>query len=89
VVRDLVGHGIGKMLHEAPQIPNFGKKNQGPYLKSGMVFAIEPMVNMGSYHVRTQSDNWTVVTMDAKPSAHFEHTVLITQGEPEILTKVN
>ncbi len=86
VVRDLVGHGIGKSLHEAPQIPNFGSKNHGPRLKAGMVFAIEPMVNAGGYQVKTEPDNWTVVTADGLPSAHFEHCVLITKDEPEILT---
>jgi methionyl aminopeptidase len=89
VVRDLVGHGIGQHLHEAPQIPNFGRKNQGPRLKAGMVFAIEPMVNMGHYEVITKEDSWTVVAKDGKPSAHFEHTILVTQDEPEILTKTN
>ena len=88
VVRDLVGHGIGRRLHEEPQIPNFGEKNQGIRLKAGMVFAIEPMVNMGTFEVKTEDDHWTVITADGRPSAHFEHTVLITQGEPEILTKV-
>ncbi|MBN1996596.1 type I methionyl aminopeptidase [candidate division KSB1 bacterium] len=87
VVRDLVGHGIGKSLHEAPQIPNFGTQNHGPRIKAGMVFAIEPMVNVGGYQVKTESDNWTVVTADGLPSAHFEHSVLVTENEPEILTK--
>ena len=86
VVRDLVGHGIGRALHEAPQIPNFGPAGQGPRLKAGMVFAIEPMVNMGGYQVRTEDDHWTVVTVDGLPSAHFEHTIVITNGDPEILT---
>ncbi len=89
VVRDLVGHGIGRNLHEEPQIPNFGKPNRGPLLKEGMVFAIEPMVNMGTHEVRTLSDGWTVVTADGKPSAHYEHTVLIKNGAPEILTEHN
>lgn len=86
VVRDFVGHGVGRQLHEEPQIPNYGRKGSGPKLKAGMTLAIEPMVNMGTGAVRVLGDKWTVVTTDGKPSAHFEHTVLITQGEPEILT---
>jgi methionyl aminopeptidase len=86
VVRDLVGHGIGKEMHEDPNIPNYGPPNKGPRLKSGMVFAIEPMVNMGSFEVFTEEDHWTVVTRDGLPSAHFEHDVVITDGEPDILT---
>ena len=86
VVTALVGHGIGTQLHEEPQIPNYGPPHQGPKLKSGMVFAIEPMINMGSSEVKILKDGWTVVTIDKQPSAHFEHTVLITEGEPEILT---
>lgn len=88
VVRDYVGHGIGNKMHEEPQVPNFGKPGRGPRLKTGMTLAIEPMVNMGTYHVQTLPDNWTVVTRDAKPSAHFEHTIVITDGEPQILTKL-
>ena len=87
VVRDFVGHGIGKSLHEDPQIPNFGSPNQGPRLEQGMVFALEPMVNEGTYEVRVLEDGWTVVTADGKPSAHFEHTIAITDGEPEILSR--
>ncbi len=86
VVRDLVGHGIGKKLHEEPQVPNFGIRGKGPELKSGMILAIEPMVNAGDYHVRVQPNGWTITTLDRKPSAHFEHTVLITENGPEILT---
>jgi methionyl aminopeptidase len=86
VVRDFVGHGIGQSMHEDPQIPNFGPPGRGPRLKSGMVLAIEPMVNIGTYHVKILQDNWTVVTMDGKPSAHYEHTIAITDDEPEILT---
>ncbi len=86
VVRDLCGHGVGKFLHEEPSIPNFGKKGTGPLLKKGMTLAIEPMVNMGTYKVKTNSDGWTVMSADNKPSAHFEHTVLITNGHAEILT---
>jgi len=86
VVRDLVGHGLGTEMHEPPQIPNYGPPGKGPRLKPGMVFAIEPMVNMGSYEVYTKDDDWTVVTSDGKPSAHFEHDIVITNSEPEILT---
>ncbi len=86
VVRDFVGHGIGASLHEEPQIPNFGKPNQGPRLKPGMVLAIEPMVNMGNFEVEIKQDNWTAVTCDKQPSAHFEHTVIVTEDKPEILT---
>jgi methionyl aminopeptidase len=89
VVRELVGHGIGKKLHEDPQVPNYGKRGRGPQLKSGFTLAIEPMVNMGTKNVRTLSDGWTIVTGDSLPSAHYEHTVLILDGEPEILTKHN
>ncbi|MDR2006086.1 MAG: type I methionyl aminopeptidase [Acidaminococcales bacterium] len=88
VVRDYVGHGIGRRMHEDPQIPNFGPENAGPVLKSGMVVAIEPMINSGDWKVKTLSDNWTVVTLDGKPSAHFEHTVAITGDGPDILTKL-
>lgn len=86
VVRDLCGHGVGKHLHEDPSVPNFGKKGTGVKLKKGMTLAIEPMVNEGSYKVKTNTDGWTVVTADGAPSAHFEHTVLINDGKPEILT---
>jgi methionyl aminopeptidase len=89
VVRDLVGHGIGKELHEEPQIPNFGPPGRGPVLKPGMVFAIEPMVNAGSERVITLEDDWTVVTADGKLSAHFEHTVAVTEQGPRILTLQN
>ena len=87
VVRALVGHGIGKEMHEEPQIPNFGQPGSGPLLKSGMILAIEPMVNAGGYEVETLNDNWTVVTQDASPSAHFEHTVAITPEGPLVLTE--
>ncbi|MBN2009141.1 type I methionyl aminopeptidase [candidate division KSB1 bacterium] len=86
VVRELVGHGIGEELHEEPQIPNYGRPNRGPRLKIGMVLAIEPMVNMGGYQVETADDKWTVLTMDGLPSAHFEHTIVITERGPEILS---
>jgi len=87
VVRDLCGHGIGKHLHEDPQISNYGKKGNGPLIKNAMTLALEPMVNMGSYKVIVAEDGWTVLTADGKPSAHFEHTVVIIDGKPEILTK--
>jgi methionyl aminopeptidase len=88
IVRDFVGHGIGRRLHEPPQIPNFGSPGRGPRLRAGMVFAIEPMVNAGGPDVRTLDDQWTAVTDDGSLSAHFEHTILITDNGPEILTKV-
>jgi methionyl aminopeptidase len=86
VVRDFVGHGIGRDLHEEPQVPNFGAPHQGPRLEKGMVFALEPMVNEGTYEVRILSDGWTVVTADGKRSAHFEHTIAITEDGTEILS---
>ena len=88
VVRSLVGHGIGKDLHELPDIPNYGKPNKGPKLKPGMVLAIEPMINQGSYHIKCLSDGWTIVTTDGKNSAHYEHTIAITEDEPFILTSL-
>lgn len=86
VVRDYVGHGVGRKMHESPQIPNFGKPGKGPRLQEGMVLAIEPMINAGTYNVKVLDNNWTVVTVDGKPSAHYEHTVAITDGEPLLLT---
>src|SRR3954468_10874886 len=86
VVREMVGHGVGREMHEEPQIPNFGRKNSGEKIKPGMTLAIEPMVNLGGHQVKTLSDGWTVVTIDGQPSAHFEHTVLTTDSGPEILT---
>jgi methionyl aminopeptidase len=86
VVRDFVGHGIGRDLHEEPQIPNFGTPHQGPRLEKGMVFALEPMVNEGTHEVRVLSDGWTVVTADGKRSAHFEHTIAIMDDGAEILS---
>jgi len=86
VVKELTGHGVGKFLHEDPSIPNYVIPGNSPRLREGMTIAIEPMVNAGSWRVRTLSDGWTIVTEDGKPSAHFEHTVLITKNEPEILT---
>jgi len=88
VVRDYVGHGIGRSMHEDPQVPNYGSPGRGPRLKSGMTLAIEPMVNLGTYEVKTLDDGWTVVTLDGKRSAHFEHSIAITDGKPEILTKL-
>ena len=88
VVTDFVGHGIGKNLHEDPQIPNFGQPGQGPRLKEGMVLALEPMVNMGGASVKVLEDRWTVVTSDGKQSAHFEHTVAVTAQGPVILTEL-
>ncbi|CAM3851537.1 type I methionyl aminopeptidase [Cytobacillus oceanisediminis] len=87
IVREYVGHGVGQDLHEDPQIPHYGPPNRGPRLKPGMVLAIEPMVNAGSRYVKTLADNWTVVTVDGKMCAHFEHTIAITESGYEILTK--
>ncbi|MBS4535536.1 type I methionyl aminopeptidase [Clostridium sp. D2Q-14] len=88
VVRDYVGHGIGQQMHEDPQIPHFGPPGKGPRLRKGMVLAIEPMVNEGTFKVKVLEDDWTVVTLDNKLSAHYENTIVITDGEPEILTIV-
>ncbi len=88
VVREFVGHGIGRNLHESPQIPNFGRKGHGIRLKAGMVVAIEPMINQGAAEIRILADNWTAVTKDGKLSAHFEHTVAITEDGPDILTEL-
>ncbi len=86
VVRDYVGHGVGREMHEDPQLPNFGPPGHGPRLRPGMVLAIEPMVDAGTFEVYTLANRWTVVTRDKKPSAHFEHTVAVTENGPEILT---
>ena len=86
VVREFVGHGIGKELHEDPQIPNYGPAGRGPVLKAGMVFAIEPMINLGTHKTETLKDGWTVVSQDRLPSAHFEHTVAVGKERPEIFT---
>ncbi|WP_373600670.1 type I methionyl aminopeptidase [Paraclostridium bifermentans] len=88
VVRDLVGHGVGTQLHEDPQIPNYGRPGKGPKLKEGMVLAIEPMVNYGTHYVNMLGDGWTIITRDSKKSAHYEHTIAITEDEPLILTKL-
>lgn len=86
VVRELVGHGLGRELHEDPQVPNYGRRGTGPKLRNGMVIAIEPMINMGKKEVKQASDGWTIVTKDGMPSAHFEHDVAIIDGKPEILS---
>jgi methionyl aminopeptidase len=87
IVRDYVGHGIGRRMHEDPQIPNYGKPGLGPKIKIGYVFAVEPMVNMGSHFTKVLADGWTVVTLDGQPSAHTEHTIAITEEGPEVLTR--
>ncbi len=86
VVRELVGHGVGKNLHEKPEVPNYGKKGSGPVLKPGMTLAIEPMINLGTKNVQQLSDGWTVVTSDLKNSAHYEHTIAVTNGEADVLS---
>jgi methionyl aminopeptidase len=86
IVRELVGHGIGRNLHEAPEVPNYGKRGQGIKLQEGLVLAIEPMVNLGTKNVVQEDDGWTIRTRDRKPSAHFEHTVVIRKGKAEVLT---
>jgi len=88
VVRDFVGHGIGRSLHEPPQVPNFGPSGRGPRLRTGMVLALEPMVNLGGPAAQVLEDGWTATTADGKLSAHFEHTVAITANGPEVLTQV-
>ncbi len=86
VVRELVGHGIGRNLHEAPEVPNYGKRGKGHKLKDGLVIAIEPMINLGRKEVRQATDNWTIITIDKKPSAHYEHTVAVRKSGPDILS---
>ena len=86
VVRELVGHGVGKNLHEAPEVPNYGRKGRGIKLKDGLVIAIEPMINMGTRRVLQHNDGWTITTVDNKPSAHFEHTIVVRKGKAEILS---
>lgn len=88
IVRDYVGHGIGRRMHEDPQIPNYGRPGLGQKIKAGYVFAVEPMVNLGSLHTKVLADGWTVVTVDGQPSAHAEHTIAITEEGPEVLTLV-
>ncbi|MBC8297814.1 MAG: type I methionyl aminopeptidase [Pelagibacterales bacterium] len=89
IVKELVGHGLGKNLHEDPEIPNYGKKDSGLFLKEGMVVAIEPMINLGTEKVNQLDDGWTIVTLDGKPSAHFEHNIAIIDGKPEVLSTFN
>ena len=86
VVRELVGHGVGKNLHESPEVPNYGKKGEGLILKEGLVIAIEPMINMGTRKIMQHNDGWTITTIDNKPSAHFEHTIVVRKGKAEILS---
>jgi methionyl aminopeptidase len=88
VVRDYVGHGIGRHMHEDPQIPNYGKPGHGPKIRAGYVFAVEPMINLGTHYTKVLPDGWTVVTLDGQPSAHAEHTIAITDEGPEVLTRV-
>src|SRR6185436_10456517 len=89
VVRNYCGHGIGRAMHEEPQVPNYGKPGTGPILREGLVIAIEPMINLGHEDVKVLSDGWTVITMDGQPSAHFEHTIAVTQDGPQILTALD
>ena len=89
VVRELVGHGLGRELHESPEVPNYGRKGHGPVIKNGLVIAIEPMINLGTRKVKQLSDGWTIVTVDGRPSAHFEHNVAIVDGVAEILSTFN
>ena len=86
VVRELVGHGLGREMHESPEVPNYGKRGRGPVIKNGLVLAIEPMINLGTKKVKQLRDGWTIVTADGKPSAHFEHNVAVVNGKPEILS---
>ena len=86
LVREYVGHGVGREMHEEPQVPNFGPPDRGPLLRKGMVLALEPMVNVGDWRTKKHDDDWTVSTLDGSLSAHFEHTIAITDGEPEVLT---
>jgi methionyl aminopeptidase len=88
IVRDYVGHGIGRRMHEDPQIPNYGKPGKGTKIRNGYVFAVEPMINLGTHYTKVLADGWTVVTLDGKPSAHCEHTIAITEEGPEVLTRV-
>ena len=86
VVRELVGHGLGRKMHESPEVPNYGKRGRGPKIKEGLVIALEPMINMGTRRVSQLDDGWTIITADKKPSAHFEHNIAIVDGKPEILS---
>jgi methionyl aminopeptidase len=89
IVRNYCGHGVGRAMHEEPQVPNYGRQGTGPVLREGLVIAIEPMINLGHEAVKVLSDGWTVITMDGQPSAHFEHTVAITRDGPQILTMLD
>ena len=89
VVRELIGHGLGKNLHESPEVPNYGEKGMGIKLKEGLVIAIEPMINMGNKQIMQHNDGWTITTVDKKPSAHFEHTIVVREGKAEILSSFN
>ena len=86
VVRDFCGHGVGKNLHESPEVPNYGRRGRGAKLQEGLVIAIEPMINMGTRKIMQHNDGWTITTIDNKPSAHFEHTIVVREGEAEILS---
>ena len=86
VVRELVGHGLGRTMHEEPEVPNYGKRGDGPKIKEGMVLAIEPMINLGTKNIKQLNDGWTIITADRKASAHFEHDVAVIDGKPEILS---
>lgn len=86
VVRELVGHGLGREMHESPEVPNYGKRGRGPVIKNGLVLAIEPMINLGTRKIKQLNDGWTIITADRKPSAHFEHNVAVVDGKPEILS---
>ena len=86
VVRELVGHGVGKNLHESPEVPNYGMRGKGTLLKEGLVIAIEPMINMGKRDIMQHNDGWTITTLDNKPSAHFEHTIVVREGKAEVLS---
>jgi len=86
VVRELVGHGLGRKMHEDPEMPNYGKRGRGKKLVNGMVVAIEPMINLGTHRINHLSDGWTILTKDGKPSAHFEHNIAIVEGKPELLS---
>ena len=86
MVRELVGHGLGRSMHEKPEVPNYGRKGSGKRIKEGLVLAIEPMINLGTRHVQQLDDGWTIITRDRKPSAHFEHDVAVVDGKPDILS---
>ena len=86
MVRELVGHGVGKNLHESPEVPNYGRRGRGAKLQEGLVIAIEPMINMGTRKIMQHNDGWTITTIDNKPSAHFEHTIVVRKGKAEILS---